>query len=185
MHEIEKTSLRSGDPGSLETSWTTRQISRLLIVLLAIPLGGTITSSAQQAPLPPPNATAPQPTEAPAPPMEVASTSLLPADVSGDETPDAPQPQNAPPPSQQQSSNPQQQSNPPQQSAPGQPLGTAAAPYEQPSGITASRPAGAAIAPAKQRRTRTFIIRVGVIIAAAAAVGTVIALSSASPSTPH
>jgi hypothetical protein len=173
MHVEGKKSLRSGDSGSLQTSWTTRQIIRVLVALLVIPLGGSATAFSQQAP--PPPQTAPVAAQDRAPATEVASTSLLPVDFSGATTPDAPQPQNAQP----------QQSNPPQQSAPQQPLGTAAAPYEQPSGITASRPAGAAIAPAKQRRTRTFVIRVAVIIAAAAAVGTVMALSSASPSTPH
>ena len=167
MHELRRKFLRPGESGTLQTSWTARQISRLLIALLAIPLGAT--SFAQQS--------APA-TQKAAPPAEVASASLLPVDLS-EETPDAPQPQNTPASPQQQPSQ-QQQTNPPRQ-----PLGTAAAPYEQPGGITASRPAGAAIAPAKQRRTRTLIIRVGVIIAAAAAVGTVIALSSASPSRPH
>ncbi|MGB7168029.1 MAG: hypothetical protein WBD32_03420 [Acidobacteriaceae bacterium] len=177
MHVLGKKSLRPDHSDHPHTSWTTRQISRVLIVLIAIPLSGTATSFAQQAPAPPPASPASTRTQAPAPATEVASTSLLPLDFSGETTPDAPQPQNAPA---------QQQSNPPQQQpAQQQPLGTAAAPYEQPNGITASRPAGAAIAPAKQRRTRMLIIRVGVLIAAAAAVGTVIALSSASPSTPH
>jgi hypothetical protein len=65
------------------------------------------------------------------------------------------------------------------------PLGTAAAPYEKGIGVAASRPAGAVIAPAKQRRTRTILIRVAVLVAAAVAVGTVVGLSSASPSSPH
>lgn len=170
-----KKTMRPADPGSLQTSWITRQISRLLVVLLVIPLGGTATSFAQQV--------APPPQSAPAAPTEVASSSLLPLNFSGESTPEAPEPQNAPTPSQQQSNPPAQ----PDQQPPAaqQPLGTAAAPYEQPSGITASRPAGAAIAPARQRRTRTFVIRVAVLIAAAAAIGTVIGLSSASPSTPH
>ncbi|HEX3661977.1 MAG TPA: hypothetical protein VHU89_11125 [Acidobacteriaceae bacterium] len=175
MLDMGKKSWHPERPGSLQTSWTTRQISRLLIAFLAIPLGGTAVAFPQQAP--PQTAPATDRGQAPAPPVEVASTSLLPMDLSADAVPEAPQPQNTAAPS-------QQQSNPPQ-SAPQQPLGTAAAPYEQPSGITASRPAGAAIAPAKQRRTRTFIIRVGVIVAAAVAVGTVVALSSSSPSTPH
>jgi hypothetical protein len=65
------------------------------------------------------------------------------------------------------------------------PVGTAAAPYEKGVGVAASRPAGAVIAPAKQKRTRSILIKVGLIVAAAVAVGTVVALSSASPSTPH
>jgi hypothetical protein len=65
------------------------------------------------------------------------------------------------------------------------PVGTAVAPYEKGMGIAASRPAGAVIAPAKQRRTRSFVIRVGLIVGAAVAVGTVVGLSSASPSRPQ
>lgn len=57
------------------------------------------------------------------------------------------------------------------------PVGTAAAPYTRPTGIAASRPAGAVIAPAKQRRTRSILIKVGVIVGAGIAVGTVAALS--------
>ena len=72
-----------------------------------------------------------------------------------------------------------------QQNEPAKPVGTAAAPYEKTTGVAASRPAGAVIAPAKQRRVRTFLIRMGVVIGAAAAVGTVAALSHASPSRPH
>jgi hypothetical protein len=64
------------------------------------------------------------------------------------------------------------------------PLGTAAAPPESTSGATASRPAGAVIAPAKQRRARTILIRVGLIVGAAVALGSVIALTHATPSQP-
>lgn len=73
----------------------------------------------------------------------------------------------------------------PNQQPGNKPLGTAVAPYETTSGVTASRPAGAVIAPAKQRRARTILIRIGVVVGAAAAVGTVVALSHASPSQPH
>jgi hypothetical protein len=41
------------------------------------------------------------------------------------------------------------------------------------------------IAPAKQRRARSFVIRVGIIVGACVAVGTVVALSHGSPSQPH
>ncbi len=73
----------------------------------------------------------------------------------------------------------------PHQSATPEPVGTAVAPYEKIVGVAASRPAGAAIAPAKQKRTRAILISVGVIVASAVAVGTVVALSKASPSQPH
>lgn len=74
-----------------------------------------------------------------------------------------------------------------QQAAPQQqnePLGTAAAPYEKPLGAAVSRPVGAAIAPGKQRRRRSFLIKVGLIVGGAAALGAVVALSKGSPSTP-
>jgi hypothetical protein len=63
-----------------------------------------------------------------------------------------------------------------------QPSGTAVAPEVQASGITASRPAGVAIAPPKQRQIRTWLIRFGFIAGAGVALGTVAALSAASPS---
>jgi len=64
------------------------------------------------------------------------------------------------------------------------PVGTAAAPYEPTMGIAASRPAGAAIAPAKQHQVRSFLIKLGAIAAAGAAIGTVYALSKGTSSTP-
>ena len=64
------------------------------------------------------------------------------------------------------------------------PVGTAAAEAPKVSGVTAAQPAGAAIAPAKQRRVRTIVLKVGAILGAGAAVGTVIALSAATPSKP-
>ena len=72
-----------------------------------------------------------------------------------------------------------------QQNNTSQPVGTAAAPYEKTEGVPASRPAGAVVAPAKQRRTRSFLIRVGVVVGAAVAIGTVAALSKGSPSRPQ
>ncbi len=73
-----------------------------------------------------------------------------------------------------------------QQSAPpSKPVGTAVAPYEKTSGVTGSRPAGAVIAPAKQRRIRSIFIKVGIVVGAAAAVGAVVALSHGSPSRPQ
>lgn len=93
--------------------------------------------------------------------------------VAEDRLPDAPEPQSQP-------QDKQQQAPPSSQ----QPIGTAAAPLEKPTGVPGSRPSGAAIAPAKQRRVRTFVISIGIILAAGAAVGTVVGLSKASHSTP-
>jgi hypothetical protein len=95
-----------------------------------------------------------------------------------DRLPDSPQPagQTQQAPAEQSGSQAQDQTH--------QPVGTAAAPYERTTGVAASRPAGAAIAPAKQRRVRTILISVGVVAGAAIAVGSVAALSHGSPSRP-
>jgi hypothetical protein len=64
------------------------------------------------------------------------------------------------------------------------PVGTAVAEGPRVTGVTAAQPAGAAIAPAKQRRVRTVVLKVGAILGAGAAIGTVVALSAATPSKP-
>ena len=71
-----------------------------------------------------------------------------------------------------------------QEQKPQRPVGTAAAEAPRTKGVTAAQPSGVAIAPAKQRRMRTLVIRVGAIVAAGAAVGTVIAFTKATPSRP-
>jgi hypothetical protein len=63
---------------------------------------------------------------------------------------------------------------------PVEPTGTAAAQSGRISGNAASRPAGAAIAPAKQHQARSFLIKLGVIAGAGVALGTVYGLSRAS-----
>jgi hypothetical protein len=68
--------------------------------------------------------------------------------------------------------------------SPQKPVGTAAAEAPEASGIAASQPAGVAMAPAKQRRVRTIILRTGAIIGAGVAVGAVVALTEATPSKP-
>ncbi|MFZ0295414.1 MAG: hypothetical protein WAL52_17515 [Candidatus Sulfotelmatobacter sp.] len=70
------------------------------------------------------------------------------------------------------------------QPAPQKPVGTAAAEPTNAGGIAASQPAGVAIAPAKQRRTRTIVIRTAAIIGAAVAVGVVVGLTEATGSKP-
>jgi hypothetical protein len=67
---------------------------------------------------------------------------------------------------------------------PQRPVGTAAAEAPKVNGVTAAQPAGVAIAPAKQRRVRTIVLRVGALVGAGAALGTVIALTAATPSKP-
>jgi hypothetical protein len=64
------------------------------------------------------------------------------------------------------------------------PVGTAAAETSTTTGFAASKPAGAALAPAKQKRARTILISVGAIAGAAVALGLVMALSKGTPSKP-
>jgi len=96
----------------------------------------------------------------------------------------APAPQNDPAVQQQQQPANNQATPPQQQGNPSQPMGTAVAPAQPSGGVAATRPAGAAIAPAKQKRSHTLAIRVALIVVAAVAIGTVVGLSSASPSRP-
>lgn len=71
-----------------------------------------------------------------------------------------------------------------QQDVPQEPVGTAAAEFIKTTGVAASKPAGSAIAPAKQRRARSILIKVAAIAGAGIAVGAVVALSAASPTRP-
>ncbi|HLV89310.1 MAG TPA: hypothetical protein VKV39_20160 [Candidatus Sulfotelmatobacter sp.] len=64
------------------------------------------------------------------------------------------------------------------------PVGTAAAEAPNAGGIAASQPAGIAMAPAKQHRVRTIVLRTGAIIGAGVAIGAVVALTAATPSKP-
>jgi hypothetical protein len=96
-------------------------------------------------------------------PQQQGAESSLPASVS----PAAPTPQSA------------------QSPLPSAPLGTAAAPDMRPEGGSASRPAGAAIAAAKQKRAHSLALRVGLLVGAGIAIGTVVALSAGSSSRPQ
>lgn len=73
---------------------------------------------------------------------------------------------------------------PPAQPAKPEPVGTAAAEQIRTAGGGASRPAGNAIAPAKQHQYRSLLIKLGAVAAAGIAVGTVYGLSRATSSTP-
>lgn len=83
-----------------------------------------------------------------------------------------PNPQNATPP-------PQTKAEPQQE-----PLGAATAEGVPTVGGGASRPAGAAIAPAKQSQKRSLLIKLGVIAAAGVAAGTVYGLSKGTSAKP-
>lgn len=86
--------------------------------------------------------------------------------------------------SQAQQTQEQQTQSAPAATTPQKPVGTAAAEAPNASGISASQPAGVAIAPAKQHRVRTLVLRTGAIIAAGVAIGTVVALTEATSSKP-
>jgi len=64
------------------------------------------------------------------------------------------------------------------------PVGTAAAEKGVTVGGAASKPAGNAIAPAKQRQTRTLALKIGAIVAGGVALGTVYGLSRKTTSVP-
>jgi len=70
------------------------------------------------------------------------------------------------------------------QPSPQRPVGTAAAEPTHANGIAASQPAGVAVAPMKQRRVRTIVIRVGALVGAGVAVGSVAALTMGTSSRP-
>jgi hypothetical protein len=78
---------------------------------------------------------------------------------------------------------PAQSQEPPAQTGQ-KPVGTAAAGSVPTTGVAASQPAGTAIAPGKQRRVRSLVIKMGAIIGAGVAVGTVAALTLGTPSKP-
>ena len=152
-----------------------RWIAIALALLLAVPVSAV--ASAQEIP------DAPRPQN-----IAPAAASAAPGSTAGEiaSLPESPAPQNEPAqqqPQQQQPANPQPTA-PQQQGNPSQPMGTAVAPAQPAGGVAATRPAGAAIAPAKQKRSHTLLIRWSLIIGAAVAVGTVVGLSSASPSRP-
>src|SRR5205823_9665862 len=65
----------------------------------------------------------------------------------------------------------------PQPKKPQEPVGAANAEKVPTTGGAASKPAGVAIAPAKQHQTRSLLLKIGAIAAAGVAAGTVYALS--------
>ena len=163
------------------SSWQQRYIAGCLAVVLAAPFAEAASTQPQ------PAASAQQAAPAPATPSQSADSST----GSADKVPSQPGATSTGPMSSSVSDANQEQSSATLPSAPQQqqngtsnPVGTAAAPYEKGTGIAASRPAGAVVAPAKQKRSRSFLIRVGLIVGACVAVGTIVALSAGSPSRP-
>jgi hypothetical protein len=159
-------------------NWLFRPIAVCLVLWLMFPTSEAGTAAAQQAVAEHRTANA---TSQEGPAAEAATSSTIASNALPD-TPEPVSPQAEPQTARDSST---QSSSSQQQPGPAQPVGTAAAPYERTMGIAASRPAGAAIAPAKQKRVRTILISVGVIVAAGVAVGTVAGLSHASSSHPQ
>ena len=159
----------------LSLSWLQRALASSLVLFLAAPLSAATTTPLPSAPQPAANAAQAQ-TNPPgaAEPVTNAAEAASPSDPAQTT---APAPQTASP----QSSSTQTSSSSQQTTH----LGTAAAPVLKPGGVPASRPAGAAIAPAKQRRIRSIAIRVGLLVGAAIAIGTVAAASEGSQARPH
>jgi hypothetical protein len=93
--------------------------------------------------------------------------------------PDASGDQQAQPPSTQQNL-----PDGPQAKRPTEPVGAATAESVPTSGGAAAKPAGVAIAPAKQHQTRSLLLKVGAVVAGGAALGIVYALSRGTSSTP-
>jgi hypothetical protein len=164
--------------------WLRRQIASGLVMLLVIP----ITEAADASPRPTLSGQQQSASSAQNPSKDADNRAgAQSADTSRSEAtyPDSPAPARSQAADQSGQSGVSQSQPDQPQNAPSKPVGTAAAPYEKTTGVAASRPAGAVIAHAKQRRARSILIRVGVIVGAAVAVGTVVALSKGSPSRPN
>ncbi len=154
----------------------TRTIPILAVLLVFALLGGPQIVAAQAA----------QQTN------EQSGTTQPPASAQLPEAPSAQQPVGTPAlPQDQQQSDSQQQNNGAQQPKAQEqktqdqtPVGAAAAQKGETAGGAASKPAGTAIAPAKQRQVRSLLLKMGLIAAGGAAIGIVYALSRGTPSVP-
>ena len=120
--------------------------------------------------------TRPDPSQAPLAPVPTAR----PAD-NNSVPPDAPSEVQRSQQAQQEQTAPATQ---PAKQQPAAPLGTATAQEGATRGGVASKPAGEAIAPAKQRQVHSLLIKVGLIAAGAAAIGAVVGLTRGTSSVP-
>ncbi len=160
-------------------SWLERQLAICLVLSMAVPLGAAQTVSALTAPH---AAGAAGATENQAPRdgtltlAEGTAPSPYPNSPGTVLTQTASHNQPGPEP---------QTTQQTQGSSTSAPVGTAAAPYQKQEGVSASNPAVAAIAPGKQRRIRTYTIRIGLLVGAAIAIGVVTAASLSSPGRPN
>ncbi|MHB1936582.1 MAG: hypothetical protein ACYCOR_08355 [Acidobacteriaceae bacterium] len=163
----------------VSTNWRQRQIAGCLAIFLAVPFGAA--AATQPAPSGEQAQTAPS---AQAQNSEAATCGPTAGRTQPEPSPNTSGSANSDEINQDQSSSTLPSAPDQQKKGTPNPVGTAAAPYEKTAGVAASRPAGAVVAPAKQKRSRSFLIRVGLIVGACAAVGTVVALSAGSPSRP-
>jgi len=167
----------------LSGHWLTRQIAGCLVLLLLVPF---VTAATSQEPATSPSQQAEGVSSA-QPQSQTSDSDIKSVNAGPSQSETLP---NSPSSvrSQTVNDNPQSSGQPPsskrQQNETQEPVGTAAAQPVNTTGVAASNPAGAAIAPAKQRRARSFLIKVGALVGAGVAVGTVVALSSGSPSRP-
>jgi hypothetical protein len=129
----------------------------------------TQDAQGQQAPAQPaPSGTTVNPSQGPLQPVttypDAAGNAQSQPQQTDQNTPEAPQPR--------------------QQQKPSAPVGAATAERVPTAGGAVAKPAGAAIAPAKQHQTRSLLIKIGAIAAAGAAAGTIFALSRGTSSKP-
>jgi len=171
------------------SSWPfARQIAGFLILLLAMPVAAAAQEPGRQ------NTAGQQAQSAPADNAQKSGSAAAVKDANGDASAETA----APAPAYAGAGDPQQgQSAAPgaaapssgqerqQQNSSAKPVGTAAASETNAAGVAGSRLTGAVIAPAKQRRVHTILIRVAVVVGACVAIGTVAALSHSSPSQPR
>jgi hypothetical protein len=154
--------------------WLRRQVAAVLVIVLAMPLAeGAAAMPRQAASAPQRNTSLPQ-----SQPKDSDSQAGNPATVANAPEgtyPDSPAPKPLPIANQSGQVSSSQSGAEQSQNSTTKPVGTAAAPYEKTTGVAAG----------KQRRARSILIRVGVVVGAAVAVGTVVALSRASPSRPN
>jgi hypothetical protein len=117
-------------------------------------------------------------------PGSIVAQKLMDAGSSRAQTPSASQAQPETQSTPQQTQNQSQTAGVQSSTGTQKPVGTAAAEKPATTGAAASNPAGVAMAPAKQRRVRTLLIKIGAIAGAGVAIGAVAALTTASPSRP-
>jgi hypothetical protein len=163
-----------------------------LALALAVMMTGVPAAMAQQTQ----PATNPNTTPTPAPQAQQPTQTPVPGNTQVDPSQGPLEPVPAPLPDSPGAAQPQQQpttvQTAPASNAPAvpsghkpiDPQGAATAESAPTLGGAASKPAGAAIAPAKQRQMRSFLIKLGAIAGGAAALGTIYALTRATSSTP-